>query len=175
MRPYRPTDTWWTRTHYHRIAIALILSFAACLIAALHGAEQLGADFRPLTRPEQVPALPAGRYLMVEATGYCPCSRCTDGDRITADGTRTNRVPYAIAADRSFPIGTLIYVPAGLGYLDRVRASDRIFRIDDRGGSLDTEASRYGVPRIDLRFRDHASAVRFGRRAMPIFICNPSN
>ena len=113
-----------------------------------------------------------GRWVMAEVTAYCPCDTCTDGDRITADGTHTDRVPYAFAADRSLAIGSRIYVPTGLGVLDRIRSDERWFRVDDRGGALDTEAKRYRVLRLDLRVREHWWATNFGRRTIPVFIAN---
>jgi hypothetical protein len=57
--------------------------------------------------------------------------------------------------------------------LDRARADDRWFVVDDRGGALDTEARRYGVLRLDLRVRDHRWAIAFGRRALPVFVVLP--
>ncbi len=114
-----------------------------------------------------------GRWVMAEVTSYCPCALCCGThDRTTANNTNTDRVPYAFAADRSLPFGTRIYVPAGLGVLDQIRADDRWFPVDDRGGALDTEARKYGVTRLDLRVRDHWWAVRFGRRSLPVFITN---
>jgi len=112
-----------------------------------------------------------GRWVAAEVTAYCPCALCCGtADHITANNTSTDRVPYAFAADRSLPFGARVYVPIGLGVLDQVRASDRWFVVDDRGGALDTEATRYGVLRLDLRVRDHRWAVRFGRRLLPVFI-----
>lgn len=112
-----------------------------------------------------------GRWITAEVTAYCPCALCCGThDRTTANNTNTDRVPYAFAADRSLPFGTRIYVPAGLGVLDQIRAADRWFPVDDRGGALDTEARKYGVTRLDLRVRDHWWAVRFGRRSLPVFI-----
>lgn len=108
---------------------------------------------------------------MAECTAYCPCALCCGTlDRTTANNTSTDRVPYAFAADRSLPFGTRVYVPLGLGVLDRIRADDRWLVVDDRGGALDTEARRYRVLRLDLRVRDHSWAVRFGRRSLPVFI-----
>lgn len=113
----------------------------------------------------------AGRWVMAEVTAYCPCALCCGThDRTTANNTNTDAVPYAFAADRSLAFGTRVYVPVGLGVLDQIRADDRWFPVDDRGGALDTEARRYGVTRLDLRVRDHWWAVRFGRRSLPVFI-----
>jgi 3D (Asp-Asp-Asp) domain-containing protein len=113
-----------------------------------------------------------GRWVMAEVTAYCPCSLCCGefADGRTANNTRVDRTPYNFAADRSLPLGARVFVPVGLGVLDRVRDADRWFSVDDRGGALDTEARRYGVLRLDLRVRDHWWAVRFGRRSLPVFV-----
>lgn len=148
----------WPRISHAAIALVIILLTAlACIVScsvSASGAEQ------------------AGRWTTAEVTAYCPCALCcgTSADGITADGTQTRRVPYAFAADRSLPFGAQVFVPLGLGVLDVVRADDRWFRIDDRGGALDTEARRYGVLRLDLRVREHWWAVRFGRRVLPVFV-----
>ena len=115
----------------------------------------------------------AGEWRTAEVTAYCPCALCCGTeDRKTANNTSTDRVPYAFASDRSLPFGTRVFVPLGLGVLDRVRADNRWFSVDDRGGALDTEARKYGVLRLDLRVREHWWATRFGRRMLPIFIIN---
>jgi 3D (Asp-Asp-Asp) domain-containing protein len=113
-----------------------------------------------------------GRWVMAEVTAYCPCSLCCGdfADGRTASMTRVDRVPYAFAADKSLPFGARVYVPAGLGVLDKIRADDRWFAVDDRGGALDTEARRYRVLRLDLRVREHWWAVQFGRQRLPVFI-----
>lgn len=113
-------------------------------------------------------------WRMAEVTAYCPCALCCgdSADGRTANMTRTDRVPYNFAADRSLPFGTRIFIPRGLGVLDRVRADERTFVVDDRGGALDAEARRYGTLRLDLRVKSHAWAVRFGRRMIPVFVNN---
>jgi hypothetical protein len=115
-----------------------------------------------------------GRWTTAEVTAYCPCALCCGdfADGRTANMTRVDRVPYNFAADRSLAFGSRVFVPLGLGVLDQVRAGQRWFTVDDRGGALDTEARRYGVLRLDLRVRDHWWAVRFGRRVLPVFITN---
>ncbi len=116
-----------------------------------------------------------GKWTTAEVTAYCPCALCCgdSADGLTANLTRVARVPYAFAADRSLPFGARVFVPVGLGVLDRVRADDRWFVVDDRGGALDTESRRYGVLRLDLRVRDHRWAMAFGRRSLPVFVVLP--
>lgn len=41
---------------------------------------------------------------------------------------------------------------------------------DDTGGRLKKDQRERGIPRIDLRFIHHRSAVRFGRRRMTVYI-----
>lgn len=116
-------------------------------------------------------ALESGwRY--AEVTAYCPCAICcgASSDGLTYDSTNVRDVPYNLAADRSLPIGTGIFIPLGLGVLDTARKESRWFAVDDRGGALDTEARKYGTLRLDLRVKSHAWAKRFGRKTIPIFI-----
>jgi 3D (Asp-Asp-Asp) domain-containing protein len=115
-----------------------------------------------------------GRWITVEATAYCPCEICCEGsaDGITADGTRTNDQPYGVAASRTLALGSIVRIPVGYGYLDETRATARDFRIDDRGGALDSEYTDGRIPRLDLRYRTHWSARQFGRKLMLVFITN---
>lgn len=114
--------------------------------------------------------------IVVEMTAYCPCAKCCGrgAHGVTADGTKTNAVWYNFAGDRTtFNFKDEIYVPLGHGILDRTRMDDRVFQVDDRGGALDTERSETGIPRLDLRVRDHWWAVQFGRKRILIFLRRP--
>lgn len=113
-----------------------------------------------------------GYWTQAEVTAYCPCDKCTDGDKVTANGTRTDSEPYALAADRSLKFGTQVYIQPGLGVLDNARADDRWFTVDDRGGALETESRERQVLRLDLRVKEHWWARKFGRRLLPVFIAN---
>jgi 3D (Asp-Asp-Asp) domain-containing protein len=103
-------------------------------------------------------------------TGYCRCGHCcgwrrnwfgrpviASGPRkgkpkqvgITASGTRA--VPGTIAADTDvLPFGTLVYVP-GYGY----------GRVEDRGSDI---KGRH----IDLYFRSHRAAQKWGRQRLTV-------
>lgn len=108
--------------------------------------------------------------LWVEATAYDDhCAICqTTGH--TYDGTRTEHRPYGIAGSLHFRIGQPIWIAAGQGVLDRVRAFDRQFICDDRGQGVTREAREAGIPRIDIRMKDHASAQAFGRRRILVYV-----
>lgn len=128
----------------------LLLCFFSCLLAA--------EDWQPLE---------------VVATAYCPCKICC-GVRavgLTADGTDVSDEPYGIAVDpRRIPYGTSLYIPTGEGYLDHQRPNDRIFPADDTGGIIRRRTRSTGIIHIDLRFRRHSSAVKFGIKPMTIWI-----
>lgn len=119
----------------------------------------------------------AGDWVPMEvvATAYCPCIYCC-GSRaagITADGTKVNEVPYGVASDpRVLPYGSTVWIPTGVGYLDTSRSEEesRQFPVDDTGGLLRTNTRRTGIPHIDLRFRTHWSAKRFGRKTITIYV-----
>ena len=116
-----------------------------------------------------------GRWITVEATSYCPCALCCDvRTERTANGTNTNREPYGVAASRNLPFGTTLFIPVGAGYLDETypRDSQRLFTVDDRGSALDSERRRYGLTRIDVRYRSHDFAVRFGRKIISVYVTN---
>lgn len=122
--------------------------------------------------PQKWPALPPGVWRVAQVTSYCPCSICTDGDHITANGTSTDRVPYDLAADHELPMGSEVFIPAGVDVLDRVRATARVFKVDDRGPALDQERAKdkHDRLRLDLRVREHWYARQFGRRLVPVYV-----
>lgn len=106
--------------------------------------------------------------ITAELTAYAPNSAVCQTTGTTYDGTLTDERPYGLAADRRLPIGTVVYIPAGIGVLDRVRAFDRSFVADDRGGALEHHGG--GPIRLDLRVKDEAWAKRFGRRIITVYI-----
>ncbi len=114
-----------------------------------------------------------GRWILCEVTAYCggPCEQCeTTG--VTANGTNTVDVPYGVAGSPNLPLGCTVLVPYGAGYLDATypRDSQRLFELDDRGGALRTEWRKSGVTRLDLRYKQHSYAQRFGRKTMMVWI-----
>jgi 3D (Asp-Asp-Asp) domain-containing protein len=109
----------------------------------------------------------------MEVTGYCPCRRCCGWTYnwrgqpvyasgplkgkpkvvgLCADGTMAG--PGTVAADTSFyPFGTRIYVP---GYGPGT--------VHDKGQAI------RGAYRLDLFFRTHEEARRWGRRRVMVLI-----
>lgn len=83
-------------------------------------------------------------------TAYCPCEICCPG---TADGftaTMTRAKHRGVAVDpRRIPYGSLLYVP-GYGFA----------LADDTGAAMRNDPDLH----IDVRFRSHALAVRWGAK-----------
>jgi len=115
-----------------------------------------------------------GRWITVEATAYCPCSLCCEGsdDGVTANGTSCETAPYGIAASPNIAMGSWVYIPSGAGYLDVSSPHERLWRVDDRGGSLRAEWRRSGITRFDLRYKSHESAKQFGRKLMMVYVAS---
>ena len=108
-------------------------------------------------RPRQTPIEPEvsrglvrEETLIMEATGYCSCSKCCGkSDGITATGVKASEL--TVSADWSvLPPGTRIYI-SGVG--------ERI--VQDRGGSIRGN-------RLDVWFADHSEARDFGRRQVEV-------
>jgi 3D (Asp-Asp-Asp) domain-containing protein len=104
-------------------------------------------------------AEPAGAVtrLALRVTGYCagPCRRCgTTG--ITATGHNARRTAGVAVARRAHrravPLGRRVYV-RGYGWL----------RVDDIGGGVQPN-------QLDLRFRRHRDAQRWGTRVLRVAV-----
>jgi 3D (Asp-Asp-Asp) domain-containing protein len=105
---------------------------------------------RPVTQPP-----PGMAWARAMTTGYCPCWRCcgvgSDGHTSTRRDVRD--YPFGLAVDSGLmPYGTQVLVP-GYGLADA----------DDTGGAMRQHA-RDGLLHIDLRFKTHAEAQRWGVR-----------
>lgn len=107
------------------------LIFAICLIVFI--APWAVADWRPL-----------GEW---RVTAYCPCAKCCGA---WADGRFADNTPVdgqalkAVAAPKSIPLGTLLYVE-GIGQVV----------VRDRGGAIRGK-------RLDVFHARHADALQFG-------------
>ena len=108
----------------------------------------------------------------MDVTAYCPCGECCGWRRnwlfrpvirsgprrgqpkavgVTATGVKAR--PGTVAADtRVLPFGTVVYVP-GYGY----------GRVEDTGGDIRGN-------RLDVFFRRHSEAKRWGRQLLPVKI-----
>lgn len=134
-----------------------------------------------------------GHWVEVCATAYSPedpidsVYRESKGEKWrwkTANGrTDVRHTPYGIAvpvkrADGKvrpqWSFGTRVVIPVGLGYLDRSRADDRVFTVDDTGDGKEYFATKNGKTHIDLRFKQHADAIRWagplGYRFIHVFV-----
>lgn len=138
----------------------IIISLVAVLVSGvlLSGC----ASRSPFSRTE---------FITLEATGYCKCQECCGwkrnllmqpvyasgsqkGERkkigVTASGTKA-KPGRTIAADTNvFPFGTRLKIP-GYGW----------GTVEDRGGAIQGQ-------RIDLFFRTHKEALKWGRKTVTV-------
>ena len=149
-----------------RIRIRLRMNLRSCillLVVLFGGTGCFVRDIRwtPVRPPRHMP----GRSYKLITTGYCSCGECCGWNRnwlfrpvysygpsrgnpkrvgYTALGVRAKK--GTIAADTSiFPFGTVMYVP-GYGY-----------------GTVEDQGSGIKGHRIDLYFRSHKDALKWGR------------
>lgn len=135
-----------------------------------------------------------GRWVEVAATAYTPTDpidseyHASKGARwrwVLADGrTNAKRTPYGIAVKLTqggdgrwrpaLPFGTRIYVPTGHGYLDRSRAQERVFQVDDGSAATVYQSRINGRMHVDLRWVDTPDAVAWsgaaGHQVLRVFI-----
>ena len=153
------------------VAAGLCLAVLAGVVFALAVTGGcLAVAMRPNARDFQPP-----REETLLATGYCNCQKCCgwkytwywrsvvaagkNAGRpkkvgITASGTRARH--GTIAADTSvYPVGTIVEIP-GYGF----------GRVEDRGGAI---RGRH----VDLWFRRHSDAVKWGRRNVRVRVWLP--
>jgi 3D (Asp-Asp-Asp) domain-containing protein len=120
----------------------------ACSLAGWLGGSILAVD---------VDSKRAGRWLPwdVVVTAYCPCEKCCGrfADGRTASGIAAEG--KIIAADKWVPFGTLLRVP-GYG----------LATVQDRGRAIKGD-------RLDVFYKTHAEAKRFGRRKLTVFVWVP--
>lgn len=119
-----------------------------------------------------------GKWIKAKVTAYCPCEICcgADSDGYTARGSHVyssdpNQV-YGLAADpKAIPYGTKVYVPGYWESLQRNRnlRPTEMTKIDDTGGAM-RQSWRNGVVHIDVRYRTHSAALKWGVREMWVFV-----
>ena len=118
------------------------------------------------------------RIVSIETTAYCPCKKCCSWKRswvppfrpvyasgpskgkpkkvgLTASGKKARK--GTVAADtRYYSFGTVMEIPGyGMG------------RVDDTGGAIK------GAQRIDLFFKSHRQALKWGRRRVNVRVWTP--
>ena len=101
-------------------------------------------------------AVGAERVQVFTCTAYCPCPRCCG--RWSGGPTASGKMPQAgrtVAGPRVLPFGTILYIP-GVG---RRVIEDRLSRRFDH--------------RVDVFFRTHAEALRFGKRVLRVKVRVP--
>lgn len=96
-------------------------------------------------------------YLDVEATWYCPCSKCTDGDGITTAGTSAYKDGVA-TWPAQIPLGSHVDLPNSTRGPNR---NGSWVLVDDTGGAI-----KEG--RIDIRLQSHHDALKKGRKMIRI-------
>ncbi len=111
--------------------------------------------------PEAIAASVAGITPTVKSlntSAYCACMSCcgkTNG--VTSSGAIAKEW-YTIAAGKSYPIGTVIYIPA---LADKPNGG--WFVVEDRGGAISDN-------KIDIYMGSHSQAIIFGRRNLECYI-----
>ena len=91
-------------------------------------------------------------------SAYCSCVKCcgkTTG--ITSSGAKASSW-YTIAAGKSYPIGTVIYIPAL-----KDKPNGGWFVVQDRGGAISNN-------RLDIYMGTHTGALQFGRRSLECYV-----
>jgi 3D (Asp-Asp-Asp) domain-containing protein len=147
-----------------RIGLRMNLRCSLLLLVVLFGGTGCFVRDARWTPARPLSHTPGRSYKLI-TTGYCPCGSCCGWKRnwlfrpvassgpnrgkpkavgYTASGVRAKS--GTIAADTSiFPFGTVMYVP-GYGY----------GKVEDRGSGIKGH-------RIDLYFRSHNEALKWGR------------
>lgn len=110
----------------------------------------------PESTDQQSSSEPIVKTMNVSA--YCSCSSCCGkSNGITASGARASSW-YTVAAGKSYPIGTRIYIPY---FKDMPNGG--WFVVQDRGGAI-------GNNRLDIYMGSHSEALKFGRRNLECYI-----
>jgi 3D (Asp-Asp-Asp) domain-containing protein len=136
---------------HHRSLIPVFLT-AAVLLSGLgvRGSEPTAGKWR---------YQPAGRVKAL-VTGYCPCEKCCG--RLATGSTSTGRDASkhsGVAADpKAIPYGSVVKLP-GVGLRE----------VDDTGGAM-RRSWKNGIYHLDLRFKSHDEALRWGKKWMVVEI-----
>ena len=91
-------------------------------------------------------------------SAYCSCEKCcgkTSG--VTSSGAKPT-IWSTIAAGKSYPIGTIFYIPAL-----KDKPNGGWFIVQDRGGSITNN-------KIDIYMGTHTGAIQFGRKNLECYV-----
>lgn len=97
----------------------------------------------------------------LNTSAYCKCEICcgkTDGK--TASGKMATAW-HTVAAGRTYPMGTIIYIPALANM-----PNGGWFEVEDRGGDISNE-------KLDIFFNTHEEATQYGRKSLEVYIYIP--
>lgn len=126
---------------------------------------------------------PQGHWVWARVTAYCPCEICcgkttnhpaygiTSTDVDVLSGSPNDA--YGIAADpQAVSYGTQIYVPGYWESLQRNRTfvPSEMTEVDDTGGAMRQSWRNERVIHLDVRYRTHAAAKKWGVRWMRVFV-----
>ena len=96
-------------------------------------------------------------WITVEATAYCPCAKCTDGDGKTSTGRDANLA--GVAVDPSvISHGSRLDIP---GYTRGANRNGSWILADDVGNDITGNA-------IDVRMQSHKEAKKWGRKTIRV-------
>lgn len=155
-----------TRIALTWLCLGILTALAVRIASKTHGAlvvEPRGKNRSPASvAPKEVNALiranggmnnNSARIVRMKVTAYCPCAKCCGSwsrHRKTSIGDDAAMCDGVAADPRLLPYRTKLFIP-GVG----------IREVDDTGGAM-RQSAKKGIYHIDVRFRTHAEARRFG-------------
>ena len=94
----------------------------------------------------------------MNTSAYCACTQCCGkSNGITSSGAKATAW-YTLAAGKSYPIGTIIYIPALSN-----KPNGGWFVVQDRGGAISNN-------KLDVFCSTHNEALQFGRKNLECYI-----
>jgi 3D (Asp-Asp-Asp) domain-containing protein len=91
-------------------------------------------------------------------SAYCSCEKCCGKTTGVTSSGATPTTWSTIAAGKSYPIGTVIYIPAL-----KDKPNGGWFIVQDRGGSITNN-------KIDIYMGTHTEAIQFGRKNLECYV-----
>ena len=116
-------------------------------------------EVAPEPPPPPVKKEPKTYRVLARVSAYCPCAKCC-GVMDGRTASNTNAWKPGVAADWSWlPRGTKVQIPGYGAHL-----------IDDKGGLLKRRHWKCGTPRLDIRFKYHWTARRWGIKYITVTV-----